>query len=427
MKAYKITTCNKDNRHREWIQLSEDKESAELEAKRHFECGCPSDGEHISDVKEVIPESSFWSEVLNFAALFQHDSHAQYLAEYPDHADDVHWHAWHVFINPGRKYINVDIGGCGKYMITPDGEIYGIKGYGVIHKGHFYGTLATIGEYWWGKYTANKGRKSALPPPSFSFSGSTPPEPTEEEHFPAIRGRVAISTEVATILNTANVSGNELTINQRVERPTYIEVNKVLEALGGKWNRAKGCHVFEKPVLQVLDAALNRGFAIDHKKANNQFFTPPPIAARMVELAGISADHRVLEPSAGSGNIIKAIGDKPYKVAVEIDSVLVESLMRCGVSGLRIHEGDFLNCNGNLGEFDRVVMNPPFQNGADIIHIRHALTMLKSGGRLVALCANGPRQHEALEPITSTWEALPNNSFKEEGTSVSVAMIIINK
>jgi len=37
-------------------------------------------------------------------------------------------------------------------------------------------------------------------------------------------------------------------------------------------------------------------------------------------------------------------------------------------------------------------MNPPFENGADIKHIQHAMKMLKPGGRLVAICANGPRQ-----------------------------------
>ena len=55
----------------------------------------------------------------------------------------------------GRKYANVDIGGSGKYMIELDtGRIFGIKAYGVIHRGHQYGTLDTIEDYDWGGYTA---------------------------------------------------------------------------------------------------------------------------------------------------------------------------------------------------------------------------------------------------------------------------------
>ena len=45
-------------------------------------------------------------------------------------------------IKPGRKYTKVDIGNSGRYMIeNATGKIFGIKGYGVIHRGHYYGTL----------------------------------------------------------------------------------------------------------------------------------------------------------------------------------------------------------------------------------------------------------------------------------------------
>jgi len=75
--------------------------------------------------------------------------------------------------------------------------------------------------------------------------------------------------------------------------------------------------------------------------------------------------------------------------------------------------------------FDAVLMNPPFVQGADIAHIKHALTMLKPGGRLVALCANGPRQNASLRPMVEArggeWEELPADTFKEEGTGVRVA------
>lgn len=61
-----------------------------------------------------------------------------------------------VSIKEGKKYIKVDVGSSGKYMIDAEGKIYGIKGYGVIHKGHCYGTLDTIDQYYWGEYTASK-------------------------------------------------------------------------------------------------------------------------------------------------------------------------------------------------------------------------------------------------------------------------------
>lgn len=39
-------------------------------------------------------------------------------------------------------------------IVNSTGEIYGIKGYGVIHKGHYYGTLDTMNEWNWGTYSA---------------------------------------------------------------------------------------------------------------------------------------------------------------------------------------------------------------------------------------------------------------------------------
>ena len=44
-------------------------------------------------------------------------------------------------IHEGRKWRRVDVGRSGRYMINQAGEIFGIKGYGVPHLGHRFGTL----------------------------------------------------------------------------------------------------------------------------------------------------------------------------------------------------------------------------------------------------------------------------------------------
>ena len=59
-------------------------------------------------------------------------------------------------IKEGKKYIKIDVGNSGKYMVDKEGNIFGIKAYGVIHRGHQYGTLETIDQYYWGDYTASK-------------------------------------------------------------------------------------------------------------------------------------------------------------------------------------------------------------------------------------------------------------------------------
>jgi len=56
-----------------------------------------------------------------------------------------------------KKYTYIDVGRSGRYMVVNDtGEIFGIKAYGVIHRGHCFGTLETIENYFWGDYRAYK-------------------------------------------------------------------------------------------------------------------------------------------------------------------------------------------------------------------------------------------------------------------------------
>jgi len=60
-------------------------------------------------------------------------------------------------VRPAAKYAKVDIGSSGRFMVVNEtGEIFGIKGYGVIHRGHPYGTLDTTSEWYWGDYQPRK-------------------------------------------------------------------------------------------------------------------------------------------------------------------------------------------------------------------------------------------------------------------------------
>ena len=92
-----------------------------------------------------------------FGARLEADQIMRRLAEWPEAPIDYITKQYKVIIKPGKKYTKVDIGGSGKYMVDlSDGAIYGIKAYGVIHKGHQYGTLDTIDEWFWGDYKAVK-------------------------------------------------------------------------------------------------------------------------------------------------------------------------------------------------------------------------------------------------------------------------------
>jgi len=90
-------------------------------------------------------------------ALIEKDKTDFYAKHYPDITGLLLEKSITVNIRPGQKYIKIDIGSSGKYMVEGlTGNIYGIKAYGVIHRGHQYGTLDTINQYFWGDYTAQR-------------------------------------------------------------------------------------------------------------------------------------------------------------------------------------------------------------------------------------------------------------------------------
>ena len=90
----------------------------------------------------------------DLAKIIETDQIKQLIIDKLDCEGNRHNHK--VSIKEGNKYIKIDIGSSGKYMIDTIGNIYGIKAYGVIHRGHQYGTLDTINQYYWGDYQAYK-------------------------------------------------------------------------------------------------------------------------------------------------------------------------------------------------------------------------------------------------------------------------------
>lgn len=158
------------------------------------------------------------------------------------------------------------------------------------------------------------------------------------------------------------------------------------------------------------------------------FPTPPQLADLVAWLAEIQNGMHVLEPSAGTGSLLKAVRALQPDcliIAIEINPSLAEA---CRPLADGVTCGDFLTWNEQASRtFDRIVMNPPFAGGSDIKHVEHALTFLRPGGRLVAVVANGPRQRDKLMPLAASWHDLPEDAFKEQGTSVRAAVLVIER
>lgn len=167
------------------------------------------------------------------------------------------------------------------------------------------------------------------------------------------------------------------------------------------------------------------------------FPTPKTVAERLVDAAGIRPGDTVLEPSAGKGDIldvIKARHPDAKARGLEYQNELAEIAR---VKGHDVTTGDFLS---DTAKADRIVMNPPFERGQDVEHVRRAFDQLNPGGRLVAVMSEGPffrndakatEFREWLEANGGSSEKLEAGSFtgKEafRQTGTATRMVIIDK
>jgi predicted RNA methylase len=184
----------------------------------------------------------------------------------------------------------------------------------------------------------------------------------------------------------------------------------------------------QKPRFDRMAGRHENGTAPKAISAFNLFQTPVALAVRMVELLDLKPGARILEPSAGLGRLIDAAQVvKPSEVvAVEIAAACAEQLY--GKGNCTIKQRDFLAVKpSDIGLFDAVLMNPPFHMRSDIAHIKHALSFLKPGCSLVAICMQGHRRIEELKPLASEWIDLEPDTFKETGTKTLATMLLIIK
>lgn len=163
------------------------------------------------------------------------------------------------------------------------------------------------------------------------------------------------------------------------------------------------------------------------------FPTPKAVVTKMLDAADIKPGMRVLEPSAGKGNIADAIRERVPDARLNVVEQAPKLQEILTLKDHNLVDSDFLQHDS---PYDRIVMNPPFEKNADIEHVRHAFDLLKPGGRLVAIMsphaefANDKKSVEFrnwVESLGGESEKLPESSFKESGTGVNSRMVTIDK
>lgn len=137
--------------------------------------------------------------------------------------------------------------------------------------------------------------------------------------------------------------------------------------------------------------------SIENENARKNFYpTPPALADKLMQGIDWNFTQSVLEPSAGKGDLVRVAANKMYKARrgfpvydehskrealeqADIDCVEIDSFLRSQLenTGFRVVHDDFLTFETQK-RYDLILMNPPFDRGAE--HLLHALELIEHGG-----------------------------------------------
>lgn len=166
------------------------------------------------------------------------------------------------------------------------------------------------------------------------------------------------------------------------------------------------------------------------------FPTPDKLIDLMLDYAGLTEYSRVLEPSAGNGAICDRVSAELSEDGIlhcfEVNSSLRAILE---AKGHTLLGGDFID-HEPVPEYDRVLMNPPFENLQDCDHVQHAFKFLADGGRLISIMSpsfafNSSKKAQAfrewIDSLGAEVHDIESGAFKESGTMIASKLVIIDK
>jgi hypothetical protein len=246
-----------------------------------------------------------------------------------------------------------------------------------------------------------------------------------------------------------------ITGGMMTDRKLYERVNKALEAMGGKWNRKARGHVFGyDPRPQVEGLLTNGALTVER---DGFFETPPAVVKQMLKLAPLPKySVIILEPSAGMGAILQTLITSEYAerysfVAIEKNKQRADYLKETyqyPMPNVEVFHMDFMNYElpkhsdgEQMYQFQRIYMNPPFEEMQDVDHVRHAYEVLQPDrtgdlSTLVSVMSESPffrtdrkaaAFREWLDEVGGYSVELPDGAFKESGTGVKARLVVIRK
>lgn len=181
---------------------------------------------------------------------------------------------------------------------------------------------------------------------------------------------------------------------------------------------------FEFWPMEAFKAIAISGTLPDQK--THQFYptTGDLQKAAMVECDPSEGD-TLLEPSIGFGALLRNLPEGVKVTGVETNHVAAI----CSRLRWDTHLQDFLTTTvKQLGQYDRVLMNPPYSDGRWKHHLQHARQFVKPGGRIVAVLPGSATEESVQSLMNDDCSVHQCGQYENafDKTSVNVKLFVID-
>lgn len=196
-------------------------------------------------------------------------------------------------------------------------------------------------------------------------------------------------------------------------------VDRLLAAIGGVKMKQNAFSWFEfdyDPTDAINHMILTRT-APDH--VSHQFYpTQEQLALDAIAEADIQPEDSILEPEAGQGGIALHL-PTDQTTCVEVSNLHCKVLK---AKGLNVVNADFIEWAKTAPMFDKVITNPPFANGRAVLHVTTSASLVKPGGRVVAIL---PASLKGKNFLGDGWDISWSHNYEGqfEGTDVTVVIM----
>jgi hypothetical protein len=207
--------------------------------------------------------------------------------------------------------------------------------------------------------------------------------------------------------------------------PAYFsEVHEVMLSCGGAYEKSEAGmpgYRFDYDFNTLRETLVLMG-SIPEQRSHQYYQTQEAEAKRAVSFCDIDETHECLEPSAGQGGIVKYMPKSTQCVEIsKVQSAILKA------KGYNVVCEDFLEWSKTAGHYDRIVMNPPFNDNQAKEHVIAASGLMKQNGKLVAIIPASFKNKILVDGMKHEWSEVIENAFSVTGTNVSVIMLKLTK